>query len=283
MREPGGRYLRHREHRWPGLGLELARWRAGPATEGLCHVPEHLLFVTLGGHTARTEARIENGHRYAGADFPGAVTFIPADRRRVAWHGRGVIDYVTIRLDPAGLPAEVEPERVEFTGFTNGPDPLVRQLALALRAEAADGGVAGQLFVDNVAATLALHLVRRYSNLADHPPASAPGLAGARLHRVIEHIAAHLAGDLRLVRLAEVAGMDRYQFSRAFKQATGTAPHRYVVERRVHRATELLARTDLPIAEIAVAVGMSSQSHLTTVFRRTVGDTPLAYRKARRG
>jgi AraC family transcriptional regulator len=71
VRAPGGRYLQRREHRWPGLGLELARWQAGPASEGLCHVREHLLFVTLGGVTARTEARIENGQQYAEArTFP---------------------------------------------------------------------------------------------------------------------------------------------------------------------------------------------------------------------
>jgi AraC family transcriptional regulator len=261
--------------------LELARWQAGPATEGLCHVQEHLLFVTLGGVTARTEARIEDGQQYTGADFPGAVTFIPAGRRREARHGRGVLDYVTIRLDPAGLPGGVEPARVEFAGFTNGPDPLVRQLALALRDEARAGGVAGQLFVDGIAATLALHLLRRYSNLAA-APAAAPGLTGRRLRAVLEHIADGLDGDLRLATLAAVAGMDQHHFGRVFKQATGVPPHRYVVERRIERATDLLANTDLPIADIAVAVGMSSQSHLTTVFRKHVGDTPHAYRKAHR-
>lgn len=283
MREPGGRYLQRREQGWPGLGLELARWQADPATEGLCHVPEHLLHVTLGGCITRTEARFEDGHGYTGADFPGAVSFVPAGRRREAWHEQGVIDYVTVRLDPAQLPAAVDPGRVEFVGFTNRPDPLVRQLAVALREEAAAGGPAGQLFVDGIATTLALHLLRRYSNLAPRQAGSAPGLGGARLRKVIEYVEAELAGDLRLARLAEVAGMDRHHFSRAFRQATGVPPHRFVVERRVERATELLARTDLPIAQVALAVGMSSQSHLTTVFRRTVGDTPRAYRRARRG
>ncbi|AXB41643.1 hypothetical protein A4R43_03180 [Amycolatopsis albispora] len=265
-------------HRWPGLGLELARWRGGPATEGVCHLPEHLLFVTLGGVTSRTEARIEGGPSYAGADFPGAVTFIPAHRRREARHGDGVLDYVTIRLAPDRMPDGIG-ENVEFTGFTNGPDPLVRQLALALRAEAAGSGVAGSLFVDSVATTLSLHLLRRHSSLAPRPTAAKPGLTGARLRRVLEHIGDELGGDLRLARLAELAGLEKHQFGRAFKQATGRTPHQYVLERRVERAAELLTRTELPIAEIAVAVGMSSQSHLTTVFRRLMGETPHAYRR----
>jgi AraC family transcriptional regulator len=281
VREPGGRYLQHREHRWSGVGLELARWRGGPATEGVCQLPEHLLFVTLGGSTRHTEARIENGQRYDGADFPGAVTFIPANQRREARHGDGVLDYVTIRLDPGQVPAGCA-DAVEFAGFTNGPDPLVHQLALALRDEAAAGGVAGQLFVDGVATTLALHLLRRYSSAAPRPPAPAPRLTGARLRRVLDHIGDELGGDLRLDRLADIAGLDRHQFGRAFKQATGLPPHQYVLQRRVERAAELLIRSDLPIAEIAYAVGMSSQSHLTTAFRRLRGVTPGAYRSARR-
>ncbi|MGC7103193.1 hypothetical protein ACPZ19_51810, partial [Amycolatopsis lurida] len=115
LREPGGRYLQHRAHRWPGIELELARWRSGPATEGFCHLPQHLLFVTLDGTTSRTEAQIEDGPRYTGADFPGAVTFIPAHQRRTARHGHGVLDYATIRLDNRHLPAEAG-DTVEFTG-----------------------------------------------------------------------------------------------------------------------------------------------------------------------
>lgn len=77
--------------------------------------------------------------------------------------------------------------------------------------------------------------------------------------------------------------MDRHHFGRAFRHATGLPPHQYVTEQRIAKATELLAGSDLPIADIAHAVGMSSQSHLTTVFRKLVGDTPAAYRRARRG
>ncbi|CAM3741407.1 helix-turn-helix domain-containing protein [Kibdelosporangium persicum] len=275
-RDPGGRYLQRREYTWPGLGLELAKWRSGPRTEGLCYdEDDHLLLVTLGGRTEHTEARIEDGQRYVGADFPGAVSFIPSRRRREARHGAGELDYVTIRL--------AAPENgVDYEGFTNRPDPLIRQLAVALREEARGGLTAGRLFVDAVATTLALHLLRRYSDRAPVIPSRPAGLTGTRLRQVVEYIAAHLDDDLRLDRLAGLAGMDRYHFSRAFKQATGLPPHRYVIERRVTRAMDLLTGSDMLIADIAHQVGMSSQSHLTTVFRKHVGDTPYAYRKAHR-
>jgi AraC family transcriptional regulator len=77
--------------------------------------------------------------------------------------------------------------------------------------------------------------------------------------------------------------MDRSRFCRAFKRATGRPPHSYVLEQRVQRASELLAGSRRPIAEVALAVGFSSQSHLTTAFRKITGATPHAYRLARRG
>jgi AraC family transcriptional regulator len=102
---------------------------------------------------------------------------------------------------------------------------------------------------------------------------------------VLDHIHGNLGEDLRLDGLAAVAGMDRHHFARAFKAATGTPPHRYVTERRLELAARLLReRADPPhaIADIAYRVGLSSQSHLTTAFRRRYGATPHAYRRAHR-
>ncbi|GAA2104424.1 helix-turn-helix domain-containing protein [Actinomadura alba] len=284
-RRHGGRFLTRFDRDWSELRLELARWNAEPGGNGFCGLNDHLLFVTFAGNTKRTEATIEDGPRYEGADFPGAVTFIPANQMRHAWHEGGTIDYATIKLDPgrvALLNAEAGNGDVEFRGFTNRPDPFVHQMALALRAEARTADPGGQLFADSVATALSWHLIRRFSTLAAPRPSGQPRLTGPRLGRVLDHIREHLSSDLRLSRLSEVAGMDRYHFSRAFKKATGHSPHRYVVARRVERAAELLARTDLPIADVAYQVGLSSQSHLTTVFRKAIGDTPHAYRTARR-
>lgn len=273
VRRNGGSSQALSRWRWDGVSLEVARWRPGPDPEGLVHLPEHLVFATFAGRTRRTEAVIEDGGRYRGADFPGAVTFVPAGRRRRAWHEGGAIDYAAIRL-PA-------PPDHGLIGFTNRPDPFVTQLALALRDEARHGGVGGELFVDSVATALSLHLSRRYATRPT-PSARVRPLSGARLSRVVAHIEEHLPDTLRLADLAAVAGLGSDRFGRAFKAATGTSPHRYVTRRRVERAAELLARTDLPIAEIAHRVGMAGQSHLTTVFRTAIGATPHAYRTTHR-
>jgi AraC-like DNA-binding protein len=58
------------------------------------------------------------------------------------------------------------------------------------------------------------------------------------------------------------------------------SPHRYVIERRINRARDLLLRKEKTISEIAVAVGFSSQSHLTANFGRTMGVTPRKFRQS---
>ncbi|MBD3883295.1 helix-turn-helix transcriptional regulator [Phormidium tenue FACHB-886] len=63
-------------------------------------------------------------------------------------------------------------------------------------------------------------------------------------------------------------------FANLFKQAMGISPHRYVIQQRVERAKSLPSKTDLAIADIALRVGFSSQSHLTQQFKRFTGMTP---------
>jgi AraC-like DNA-binding protein len=67
-------------------------------------------------------------------------------------------------------------------------------------------------------------------------------------------------------------------FLGAFKQAMGRTPHRYLTEQRIARACERLQDPHRSITEVAFYVGFSSQSHLTSVFRRYTKTTPAAYR-----
>lgn len=106
------------------------------------------------------------------------------------------------------------------------------------------------------------------------------GLTPHKLRRLLWLIEENLEGDLRLAQLAGAVGLNRFHLLRTFKQETGLAPHQFVLRRRVEEAKRLLSGTGLPIAEVSYRVGFSSQSHFTKVFRRLVGFTPRAYRRA---
>jgi transcriptional regulator GlxA family with amidase domain len=75
-------------------------------------------------------------------------------------------------------------------------------------------------------------------------------------------------------RLARVSGVSEAHFARSFKEAFGIPPHRYLLTRRIERATALLRDTDLPITEIAFQTGWSSLGTFGRTFRDVTGESP---------
>jgi len=67
-----------------------------------------------------------------------------------------------------------------------------------------------------------------------------------------------------------------------FKSAFGVPPHTYVLRRRIEVAQGLMLTTCEPLSSIALACGMSDQSHFTKTFYRIVGETPNSWRRTRR-
>lgn len=92
------------------------------------------------------------------------------------------------------------------------------------------------------------------------------------------YIAENLDGDLRVVALARHAGMSPSRLSHWFRERLGTTPHAYVLAARVERAKALLRGSLLPLVDVALAVGFSSQSCLNVAFCRNVNMTPAQYR-----
>jgi AraC-like DNA-binding protein len=80
--------------------------------------------------------------------------------------------------------------------------------------------------------------------------------------------------------LAAAAGLSRAHFSREFRRAFGESPHGYLLTRRLERAAALLRSTDLAVADVCLAVGLSSVGSFTTSFTRTYGMSPTGYRAA---
>lgn len=107
------------------------------------------------------------------------------------------------------------------------------------------------------------------------------GLPAGRVRKVQRYIEMHLDDSLTLGRLAAAADMSKYHFSRLFRESVGMPPYRYVLNRRVVRAKQLLWDTDLPIAQIALQTGFSNQSHFGEAFRKLTRESPSEFRKRR--
>jgi len=137
------------------------------------------------------------------------------------------------------------------------------------------------------AASDTLHTRPRLDSLASLRQRATPspargGLPPGAMRRVREHVEAHLSESMDLAELAAIAGLSLYHFARAFKQSAGVTPHHYLVHRRIERAQEMLARSGLPLSQIALAAGFSDQSHLARHFRQMLGMTPGQFRWSQR-
>ena len=219
---------------------------------------------------------------------PRLLGVVPADRPS-DWQLRGSPDIVTIYLRRSMVDRVAadwlgaDSARVELIPRLGFADPMLEQLALQLLSAArSDDGSDDGLYADHVARLFALYLLREHSTgqaNARLPALGAAALPSVRMQHVRDLIDADLDGDLGLSRLAAEASIGEHAFSVAFARAFGVTPHRYVMERRIERAKQLLRSTDLPVVEIASQTGFASQSHLATVFKRAVGVTPGGYRE----
>lgn len=103
-----------------------------------------------------------------------------------------------------------------------------------------------------------------------------------RLLRAKDRMDAAPEEEWPVARLADVSGVAEAHFARSFKTAFGVPPHRYLLTRRVERATALLRDTDLPITEIAWCTGWKSLGTFGRTFRDITGRSPGELRESER-
>lgn len=82
--------------------------------------------------------------------------------------------------------------------------------------------------------------------------------------------------------IARVSGASRSVLQRRFRALLGLSIHDQIIETRLKRAAELIATTDVPLAEVAELSGFKHQEYLGVVFKERVGVTPAEHRRASR-
>jgi len=264
---------------WPGILLEHRS--AGRELElhdvATC---EHVVVVQL-NDSSEFEWR-ENG-RYRTVKFnPGESVLHPAGAP-LSFRIARTSEVVAISLDPKFVRCAAHDlfagsDRLELTQRVELSDPMLHGLAVSLKEEAEAGYPGGRSYGESLANSLAAHLVRRYSNAGPLAKPQRGGLPRHHLRRAIDFIHDRAAQDVSLASIAAEVGLSPFHFARQFKQATGLAPHQYLVQHRVERARELLLSENSTVADIAVRVGFCDQSHLTVHFKRVFGVTPAEFR-----
>ncbi len=101
---------------------------------------------------------------------------------------------------------------------------------------------------------------------------------GGALQRVLALIEERYNHRLDMDALCDEAHFSRYHFARTFRKRLFETPHQCLVRKRIDKARELLAASDLSITDICFEVGFESLGSFSSLFHRAVGWSPSVYR-----
>lgn len=243
---------------------------------------DHLLASQISGRCRLRQAI--GGRAVERSSGPGAVSLAPAQVKGT-WDATGPSRVIHLYIPDAFLSRVIaeewgaEPGRVVLLGQFLVRDPVIEDVMARMALEVENGSPLGQLYAESASEFLMRHIIHSYSSLST-PPRAAAGLPARRLNLVLEYIDANLQQPVALHHLAGLAGVSTRHFERAFREAMGVAPYRYVLRKRVDAARHLLLhQPPIPIEEIAVRAGFSSGTHLATAFRRQTGYSPRTFRR----
>jgi AraC family transcriptional regulator len=158
-------------------------------------------------------------------------------------------------------------------------DPIVLHLGSCPKSAVERHDGADEQFVDRITTTLNIHFARVYGGMNFPRPLVTGGLAPWQLRPARDTINAHLKEELSLEQLAQECKLSVTHFAKAFARNTGISPHRWLMQRRVNVAKDLLLTTDSSLVEISLKCGFSDQSHFTRVFAEATGETPGRWRQ----
>ena len=162
-------------------------------------------------------------------------------------------------------------------------DLVLSQLTRSMLPSVGQPGWPSLLALDHLNQILAAHVLQKYGALRKPPTVSVGGLGPSQKRRATELLSENLSGRIRLSELATECDLSISHFARSFKASFGVSAHRWLVQRRIERAQELLIETHDSLADIADQAGFSDQAAFTRTFHQIVGVSPGRWRRDYQG
>jgi AraC family transcriptional regulator len=244
----------------------------------------HLLVAYERAERDDGETLIEGLPKSTLREFNSKLSLVPAGHRFYGWQKPRVLTRVTYFY--INLPDRLFGRGSGISCPTISPrlfffDQAIWDTALKLKAEVGNSAPWSREYAEALSLVL-MHEIMRL----ERAPSAAPtplrgGLPVWQQKRVVEFIEEHLAEEISLAALAELADLSLYHFARAFTQSFGVPPHRYHMARRMDRARSLLQRPALSVTQIGAQIGFRETSSFTRAFRRFTGLAPTEYRRHR--
>jgi AraC family transcriptional regulator len=260
----------------------LQRWTGTAPENRQPRLDHHNVCLHLGG--PKRVCRNGEGETRTVEIGPGAITVVPIGSS-FCWNTEGTIDFAFLFVEPRRLSRIVveefdrDPDTAALQDSVGVEDPLLGPLLSAMTEEIAAPGPFNRPLMESLYQAVLVRLLCTHSRLPERAVRARYTLAPFRLRRVLHRIESDLGGVLDLDAMAAAAGLSRYHFSRAFRQATGVGPCAFVLHRRIEEAKRLLDTTTMSIADVAKRCGLGEAMHFSTAFRKQTGQSPSSWRR----
>jgi AraC family transcriptional regulator len=216
-------------------------------------------------------------------DLRGTLTYIPAGCRAWGW-GRPTTarqSFTALYLDPNAVHEHLADG---LTGLPGNSQIYFSNQALRATLEKLAASLNGTvrfepIYIETLCtvAILELCLIQRDNLRAVAGPAGR--LSRLTEDAIREFIESNMHLDIGLGEIAGIANLSRFHFLRVFQNTFNDTPYRYLVKRRMERAQELLANTQMSIGEIALTVGYKDASRFSRAFSNVLGVSPAKLRR----
>jgi AraC family transcriptional regulator len=270
---------------WHGISVQYSRLKLPSEYEfqwdGRCHYLAYHDLILLDG-----EMEVAGDKPIAGADLRGQLTFVPEGQGLTGWAKPAdrINAFTVVYFEPSAMREELQ---TDFPSLEAQPSIYFRDELLGATMKklatmmADEQRPVSQMYAETLGLTAALEMFRLAQEGSIAPTSIASGNLGrSRQDLVLNYIAENLGRDFGLDELASLCGLTRFHFARAFKATFSETPHQYVLSRRLERAMNLLAKSRLPISEIASVTGFGGTSQFARSFKAATGKTPLEFRRS---
>ena len=265
---------------WKNINFNYFRY-------GNCETPVHVLkdhAIGLILDRGQVERKLGAVYRCESASI-GSVAIIPAQLEH--WSAWDVVGrFALISVSPQAIakidPDTVNPDSIELipTFATSKPDSLIHGIGMAIKHHLETNFSDGNFYIEHLANAISAHLLQHYCTKKIKLKDYTNGLASFKLKQAIAYINDNLDQSILLNDIAQELDLSQYYFSHLFRKSTGISPYHYIIQQRVKKVQRLLINTQMPLVDIALACGFSSQSQMTMHFRKLTGMTPKKYRNS---
>ena len=293
---------------WPGIDLDsinFSKYFRSTSldfgiklfTRGPRSVPEHSheniqISIPLGPTVAHAAWRSSSGALKHAIAHHGHALVIPAQKRHaIAWTHRAYFANLHLSAALACKQRAGLLRVVDRAGEAHLiADPFLARLGEIIATMAAQKYGLDESTLVALSAVVQSHLISPYTEARQHLESCGRlvqdsarrrtnELSPAQLRAVTAAVRDDLARNWTVDELAARVGRSIGHFSRAFRSTTGSPPRQWIIQRRIERALDRLARTADGLAIIAQDCGFNDQAHFTRTFTRVIGTSPGVWRR----